>query len=65
MDRHRRPDARVAPIALRNCLGQQTPFARVQALPKDGKAVASWLKSRWRARQGRRRDQAGRSCRTF
>jgi len=27
---------------VRNCLWQHTPFAKLQALPKDGKAVSSW-----------------------
>lgn len=42
MERHAKNEARVVPIVLRNCLWQQTPFAKLQALPKDGKAVASW-----------------------
>jgi hypothetical protein len=34
--------ARVVPIILRNCLWSRTPFAKLQALPRDAKAVSSW-----------------------
>jgi hypothetical protein len=30
------------PITLRSCIWHHTPFAKLQALPKDGKAVMSW-----------------------
>lgn len=33
---------RVIPIILRSCLWQQTPFANLKALPKDGKSVTSY-----------------------
>lgn len=32
----------VIPVILRNCMWHQTPFAKLQALPRDGKAVSSW-----------------------
>jgi hypothetical protein len=32
----------VIPVILRACLWQHTEFAKFQAVPKDGKAVASW-----------------------
>jgi hypothetical protein len=32
----------VIPVILRSCLWQHTPFAKLQALPRDGKAVSSW-----------------------
>ncbi len=34
--------ARVIPIILRECLWQESPFAKFQSLPKDLKAVTSW-----------------------
>jgi hypothetical protein len=42
MELHQKGEARVIPIILRNCLWQYTPFAKLQALPKDAKAVQSW-----------------------
>lgn len=42
MERHGTGEAEVVPIILRDCLWQHTPFAKLQALPKDGKAVAAW-----------------------
>lgn len=32
----------IIPVILRNCLWQHTPFSKLLALPKDGKAVKSW-----------------------
>jgi hypothetical protein len=40
--RHDRGDARVIPVILRACDWQNAPFAKLQVLPKDGRAVASW-----------------------
>ncbi len=42
MERHAQGKAVVVPIILRSCMWQHTPFAKFQALPKDGKAVMSW-----------------------
>ena len=39
---HDAKKARVIPVILRNCLWNSTPFAKLQALPKDGMAVAKW-----------------------
>ena len=33
---------RVIPVILRSCMWRNTPFAKLQALPKDAKAVALW-----------------------
>ena len=35
-------ETRVIPIILRSCMWQHTPFAKLQALPVDGKPVATW-----------------------
>ena len=42
MERHSRKEAVVIPIVLRNCLWSHTPFAKLQALPKDRRAVVAW-----------------------
>ncbi len=42
LERHAKSEAVVIPIIVRNCLWQHTPFAKLQALPKDAKAVSSW-----------------------
>ncbi len=42
MERHEKGKARVIPIILRACAWQNAPFGKLQALPKDGKAVTSW-----------------------
>lgn len=42
LERHAKGEAVVVPIVVRNCLWQHTPFAKLQALPKDAKAVSSW-----------------------
>jgi hypothetical protein len=42
LERHEAGDAKVIPIILRRCLWSTTPFSRLQALPKDGKAVTAW-----------------------
>ena len=43
LERHKDGAARVIPVILRSCHWQQTPFAKLQALPKEAKAVCSWL----------------------
>jgi TIR domain len=42
LDRHAAGDARVIPIILRSCMWHQAPFAKLQALPKDARAVSLW-----------------------
>jgi hypothetical protein len=37
LERHAEGTCRVVPIILRGCLWQHTPFAKLQALPRDGK----------------------------
>lgn len=40
--RHAEGSCRVIPIILRGCLWQHAPFAKIQALPRDGKPVTTW-----------------------
>jgi TIR domain len=42
LERHARGEAVVIPVILRSVDWSITPFAKLQALPKDGKAVTSW-----------------------
>jgi hypothetical protein len=42
LELHAKGKARVVPVILRSCLWSNTPFAKLQAVPKDGKAVTSW-----------------------
>jgi hypothetical protein len=42
MRRHDKGDVRVIPIILRPCRWHTAPFGRLQALPKDGKAITTW-----------------------
>ncbi len=42
LEMHQHGKAVVIPIILRQCLWQYTPFAALQALPKDGKAIKSF-----------------------
>ena len=42
MELHDNEDAVVVPVILRSCLWEHTPFAKLQALPQDAKAVAAW-----------------------
>ncbi len=42
LKRHDEKHCLVIPIIIRNCLWQQAPFAKLQAFPKDAKAVSSW-----------------------
>ena len=39
LQRHENGDCRVVPVILRDCYWQNTPLAKLQALPTDGKAV--------------------------
>jgi len=42
LDRHERREAKVIPIILRPCDWQGALFGKLQALPRDGKAITSW-----------------------
>lgn len=42
LERHAEGRCIVLPIILRNCLWQHLEFSKIQALPKDGKAVSAW-----------------------
>jgi hypothetical protein len=42
VERHAAGEARVIPIILRPCMWHQTPFSKLQALPKDARAVSLW-----------------------
>lgn len=42
LERHARGEARVIPVILRSCQWQITPFAKLQATPKDGRPVIRW-----------------------
>lgn len=42
LQRHDSGEARVIPIILRPCDWTRAPFAKLQALPKDGRAITSW-----------------------
>jgi len=42
VERHDRGEAKVIPIMLRQCDWHGAPFGKLEALPKDGKAITSW-----------------------
>jgi len=42
MERHEQGNARVIPVILQPCDWQTSPFAKLQALPKDAKPVTKW-----------------------
>ncbi len=42
LDRHEEGTARVVPVVVRDVDWSDTPFAKLQALPRDGKAVRLW-----------------------
>jgi len=50
LERHQNGEARVIPVIVRDCNWRIAPFAKLQALPKDGKAVKKWpdKDSAWR-----------------
>jgi internalin A len=50
LERHKRGEARVIPVVVRDVNWRIAPFAQLQALPKDGKAVTLWENrdSAWR-----------------
>jgi hypothetical protein len=42
MEKHRNGEARVIPVILRPCDWHELPFGKLQAIPKDGKAIKTW-----------------------
>jgi hypothetical protein len=40
LERHRSSEARLISVILRPCMWQHTPFANLQALPKDARSVS-------------------------
>jgi internalin A len=42
MERDTNKEARVIPVIVRDCIWTKAPFAKLQALPKDGRPVKSW-----------------------
>jgi hypothetical protein len=42
LEKHAEGRTRVIPVILRACMWSQTPFAKLQALPKDARAVSLW-----------------------
>lgn len=42
MQRHEEGTARVVPIILRECDWQDSPFAKLHALPKDARPITAW-----------------------
>ncbi|MBI4962641.1 MAG: TIR domain-containing protein [Desulfomonile tiedjei] len=50
LERDKNKEARVVPIIVRDCSWKKSPFAKLQALPKNGKAVTKWRDkdSAWR-----------------
>jgi hypothetical protein len=43
LERHREGRARVIPVIVRDLVWSDAPFATIESLPKNGKAVTSWL----------------------
>jgi internalin A len=50
LERHEKNEARVIPVIVRDVNWRNAPFAKLQALPKDGLAVTKWpdKDSAWR-----------------
>lgn len=50
LERHKKGEARVIPVIVRDVNWARAPFAKLQALPKDGLAVTKWpdKDSAWR-----------------
>lgn len=42
LEMHQRGDACVIPVVVRSCDWSRSPFAHIQALPKDGKPLRKW-----------------------
>jgi internalin A len=47
LERHEAGSARVIPIIVRDVNWRSAPFAKLQALPKDGRAVTTWGSDRY------------------
>jgi internalin A len=47
MARHQAGEARVIPVIVSDVNWRSAPFGKIQALPKDGKAVATWGPDRY------------------
>jgi hypothetical protein len=45
MNRHNEGTAKVVPVIIKNCLWQDMPFAKLQALPRNAKPVAAYENS--------------------
>jgi internalin A len=71
LQRHKAGEARVIPVIVRDVNWRRAPFAKLQALPKDGKPVMKWANrdSAWRnvseeiervVRQMRKKDRSSR-----
>jgi hypothetical protein len=43
MERHESGEAKVIPVIARQRIWHHAPFGKLQALPKDAKAVSTWL----------------------
>jgi hypothetical protein len=43
LERHTAGEATVIPVVLRPCLWDTTPFAKLQALPREARAVSLWM----------------------
>ena len=50
LERHEKGEALVIPVIVRDVSWRRAPFAQLQALPKDGRAVTLWdnRDSAWR-----------------
>lgn len=42
LERHERGEARVIPVIVRKCDWESAAFAKLQAIPQDGKPVTAW-----------------------
>ncbi len=42
LERHARKEAVIIPVIVRSCMWHSTPFASIQAIPKDGRPVSLW-----------------------
>lgn len=42
LERHEADTARVIPIIIRTCQWTDLPFSKLQAVPKNGKAISEW-----------------------
>ncbi len=58
MERHSKEKTVVVPVIARDCLWKALPFGQIQALPRAGKAIATWDDQD--AAAGSRRSRRGR-----